>query len=123
MDGKDDGGKGENITLLDNHFVCFNMLFDFDWVCFLPVVYSNVCWFGWLVGWLLLSCLSVLSRFGFWLLLMFGWLLFDFVLTSKKRVGAIRDVEVAKAMIAVAHKKEPGFLRLKPGKMVEIAYG
>lgn len=45
-----------------------------------------------------------------------------FLLASKKRVGAIRDIEVAKAMIAIAHMNEPGFLRLKPRKMVEIAY-
>ncbi|WP_420318008.1 NAD(P)H-binding protein [Ekhidna sp.] len=45
-----------------------------------------------------------------------------FTIGSKKRVGAIRDVEVAKAMIEVAHKNEPGFNRYKPGQMIDIAY-
>ena len=45
-----------------------------------------------------------------------------FVIGSKKRVGAIRDVEVAKAMIEEALNGEEGFLRIKPGKMIEIAY-
>lgn len=45
-----------------------------------------------------------------------------FTIGSKKRVGAIRDVEVAKAMIEVASKEEEGFCRYKPGQMVDIAY-
>jgi uncharacterized protein YbjT (DUF2867 family) len=45
-----------------------------------------------------------------------------FMIGSKKRVGAIRDVEVAKAMIEVAQKNEEGFRRIKPGKMIDIAY-
>ncbi|MEP1035127.1 NAD-dependent epimerase/dehydratase family protein [Ekhidna sp.] len=45
-----------------------------------------------------------------------------FTIASKKRVGAIRDVEVAKAMIEVAKKEEEGFCRYKPGQMVDIAY-
>ncbi len=45
-----------------------------------------------------------------------------FTIASKKRVGAIRDVEVAKAMLEVAKKEEPDFQRFKPGHMVEIAY-
>ncbi|WP_421764466.1 NAD(P)H-binding protein [Ekhidna sp.] len=45
-----------------------------------------------------------------------------FTIGSKKKVGAIRDVEVAKAMIEVAHKDEPGFQRFKPGQMIDIAY-
>ena len=45
-----------------------------------------------------------------------------FTIASKKRVGAIRDVEVAKAMIEVAHSEKEGFKRFKPTEMVEIAY-
>ena len=45
-----------------------------------------------------------------------------FVPRSKKLVGAIRDVEVATAMIKVAHQNEAGFRRIKPDEMVEIAY-
>ena len=45
-----------------------------------------------------------------------------FTIASKKRVGAIRDVEVAKAMLEVARKEEQGFNRYKPGQMVDIAY-
>lgn len=45
-----------------------------------------------------------------------------FTIASKKRVWAIRDVEVAKAMVEVAHKQDPGFEKYKPGKMVDIAY-
>ncbi|MEP0985542.1 NAD(P)H-binding protein [Ekhidna sp.] len=45
-----------------------------------------------------------------------------FTIGSKKKVGAIRDVEVAKAMIEVAHKDEPGFQRFKPEQMIDIAY-
>ncbi|MEO9482126.1 MAG: NAD(P)H-binding protein [Ekhidna sp.] len=45
-----------------------------------------------------------------------------FTIGSKKKVGAIHDVEVAKAMIEVAHKKEDGFGRYRPGQMIDIAY-
>ncbi|SNT14778.1 NAD(P)H-binding [Ekhidna lutea] len=45
-----------------------------------------------------------------------------FVIASKKRVGAIRDVEVAKSMIQVANKNEEGFARYKPSQMIDIAY-
>ncbi|WP_370089839.1 NAD(P)H-binding protein [Ekhidna sp.] len=45
-----------------------------------------------------------------------------FVIGSKRRVGAIRDVEVAKAMIEVAKKNEVGFNRYKPSHMIDIAY-
>ncbi|MEQ8904906.1 NAD(P)H-binding protein [Ekhidna sp.] len=45
-----------------------------------------------------------------------------FVIGSKKRVGAIRDVEVAKAMVETALKNQEGFERIKPGKMIDIAY-
>lgn len=45
-----------------------------------------------------------------------------FTIGSKKKVGAIRDVEVAKAMIEVALKDESGFKRYKPGQMIDIAY-
>ncbi|WP_424961960.1 NAD-dependent epimerase/dehydratase family protein [Ekhidna sp.] len=45
-----------------------------------------------------------------------------FVIGSKKAVGAIRDVEVAKSMIELAHQNEEGFRRIKPGEMVDIAY-
>lgn len=45
-----------------------------------------------------------------------------FIIGSKKRVGAIRDVEVAKAMIEVAFLGERGFSRYKPDQMVDIAY-
>lgn len=45
-----------------------------------------------------------------------------FTLGSKKRVGAIRDVEVAKAMIKITGKEEIGFHRYKPNQMVHIAY-
>lgn len=45
-----------------------------------------------------------------------------FTIASKKRVGAIHDVEVAKSMIDVAHMEESGFKRYKPGQMIEIAY-
>ncbi|WP_436517517.1 NAD(P)H-binding protein [Ekhidna sp. To15] len=45
-----------------------------------------------------------------------------FTIASKKRVGAIRDVEVAMAMIEVARKEEPDFKRYKPSQMVDIAY-
>lgn len=45
-----------------------------------------------------------------------------FTIGSKKRVGAIRDVEVAKAMIDVAHLQEDGFKRYRPNQMIEIAY-
>ncbi len=45
-----------------------------------------------------------------------------FMIASKKQVGAIRDVEVAKAMIEVAHQNKIEFKRYRPAKMVEIAY-
>lgn len=45
-----------------------------------------------------------------------------FTIGSKRQVGAIRDVEVAKAMIEVAHTEEEGFRRYTPSKMIEIAY-
>ena len=45
-----------------------------------------------------------------------------FVIGSKKQVGAIRDVEVAKSMIEVAHQNEEGFRRIKPGEMIDITY-
>lgn len=45
-----------------------------------------------------------------------------FVIASKKRVGAIRDVEVAKAMIMVALQGKEGFERYKPDQMIDIAY-
>lgn len=45
-----------------------------------------------------------------------------FTIASKKRVGAIWDVEVAKAMLEVARKEEEGFRRYKPSGMIDIAY-
>ncbi len=45
-----------------------------------------------------------------------------FMIGSRKRVGAIRDVEVAKSMIEVAKKNEDGFERYRPGHMIKIAY-
>ncbi len=45
-----------------------------------------------------------------------------FTVGSKRKVGAIRDVEVAKAMIEVAHKGVQGFKRYTPSGMIEIAY-
>ncbi|MEQ9468459.1 MAG: NAD(P)H-binding protein [Ekhidna sp.] len=45
-----------------------------------------------------------------------------FVISSTKKVGAIHDVEVAKAMIQVALKSEEGFARYTPNQMIEIAY-
>lgn len=45
-----------------------------------------------------------------------------FMIGSKKNVGAIRDVEVAKSMIKVAHQNEEGFRRIKPSQMIDIAH-
>jgi hypothetical protein len=45
-----------------------------------------------------------------------------FVIGSKKRVGAIRASEVARAMIKVAHEDKEGYERFTPGKMIDIVY-
>ncbi|MEP5159894.1 NAD-dependent epimerase/dehydratase family protein [Ekhidna sp.] len=45
-----------------------------------------------------------------------------FLIDSKKRIGAIRDVEVAKSMLEVAEKNAEGFKRFKPNQMIDIAY-
>ncbi|NQZ75095.1 MAG: oxidoreductase [Ekhidna sp.] len=45
-----------------------------------------------------------------------------FIIGSKKRVGAIRDGEVAKAMIEVACEDKEGFNRYSPSQMIDIAY-
>ena len=45
-----------------------------------------------------------------------------FTFGSKKRVGAISDIEVAKTMIKIAVKEEAGFHRYKPNQIVNIAH-